>query len=433
MVYEKLYPYQKEIVDRQDKLSSALFMDMGTGKTITSLALYEKSKKPKLLIICLVSKLYDWEDEVKENFSLKPKVLDKGTKKNLTMLDNDCLIVNYESVWRLDQTLLNTIDNEWYIIVDESHKIKNPKSKIGKFMSKLSSRTNSKCVLTGTPQSQGYIDYYMQLMFVDIFEMSLRKFEEEYCVYELVKRQLWNGGEMIMRYYNELKEYRNVRKLDNIIHTNCVFFKRDVEDDLIPQHINVKIKKHKSFDKFKKTKVFNDDIIGDTPMTLRMGLRQLCSGFIRDVPDVSKYKIQWLKDFLESYDKRVVIFYNFNMEMDAIQALCDTLKRPYSFYNGKVKDLTTFLNEDQGVAICNYGSASMGLNELVASSVSIMYSPTEDYILFTQAKKRIDRIGQVEKPLMYYLITEDSIEEAIYNALNNGQDFDDKMFNNYIL
>ena len=52
-----LFDYQQEIVDRErNKKSHALFMDMGTGKTVTSLALFKNSEQPKLLILCIVSK-----------------------------------------------------------------------------------------------------------------------------------------------------------------------------------------------------------------------------------------------------------------------------------------------------------------------------------------------------------------------------------------
>ena len=195
---------------------------------------------------------------------------------------------------------------------------------------------------------------------------------------------------------------------------------------MIPSDIYVTLDKHKSYDKFKKDKVFND-VIGDSLSAFRMGLRQLCSGFIKDIP-IHHNKINWLKDFFENYDKRVVIFYNFNMELNDIKELCTSLNRAYSVYNGEDKDLSNFKKYDNSIAICNYASASLGLNDLVLSNVCIMYSPTEDYINFTQSKKRIDRLGQTQKPLFYYLQTKNTIEMNIYNALKNGKNFDDKLF-----
>lgn len=426
MIYDKLYDYQKKIVDsRIDYESHALFMDMGTGKTITSLALFEQSKLKKILVICIVSKKEDWYNELNTLCNINATILDKGTNKNKELLKNKSngYIVSFESCWRLDKDLLDIIDEDWFIIIDESHKIKNTKSKIGKFVNKLRLKTYAKCILTGTPQNQGYIDYYNQLRFIDVFMMKEVDFKRRYCEYELMS---FNG-----RYVNQLKGYKYTQELDEIINTNCVFFKRDINDDSIPKDIYIDIDKHKSYDLFKKNKVFGD-IIGDSMASHRMGLRQLCSGFIKDIP-VNNNKTNWVKDFLDNYDERVVIFYNFNMELYALEDVCKTLKRPYSIYNGDTKDLTLFKRHNDGVVLCNYASASLGLNDLVLSNVCIMFSPTDDYINFTQSRKRIDRIGQTKKPLFYYLKTKNSIEGAIYNSLKSGKNFDDKMFEKYLL
>ncbi len=425
MIYDKLYDYQKRIVDsRKDYESHALFMDMGTGKTITSLALFEQSKLKKILVVCIVSKREDWYDEIKNNCNIDCIILDKGTTKNKELLKNKAngYIVNFESCWRLDKDLLDLIDEDWFVIIDESHKIKNTKSKIGKFMNKLRTKTYAKCILTGTPQNQGYIDYYNQLRFIDVIMMKEIEFKREFCVYELSSF----GG----RYVNQLVGYRNTQELDRIINENCVFFKRDIDNNMIPTDVYINIDKHKSYDKFRKDKVFHD-VIGDSMSAHRMGLRQMCSGFIKDIPIHNNKKL-WLKDFLDNYDDRVVVFYNFNMELEQIKQVCTELKRPYSIYNGEIKDLSVFEVEGNAVAICNYASASLGLNDLVLSNVCVMYSPTEDYINFTQSRKRIDRLGQTRKPLFYYLQTKNSIETAIYKSLKIGKSFDDKMFEKYL-
>lgn len=419
----KLYDYQQRIVDSEKhKPSHALFMDMGTGKTITSLALFHKSPTSKILVVCLVSKIHDWAQELREHTTLNPVVLNKGTKKNLELLKSaDCIIVNYESLWRLGESLLKQINNEWFIIVDESHKIKNTQSKIGKYMRKLSGRTRHKCILTGTPQAKGYIDYYNQLSFVDILPYSERLFKEQYCIYDL---EVFNGQPI-----KQLVGYKNTEELDRIIHDTCVFFKRE-EDVLAPTHIDVSIEKHKSYNRFLKERVFND-VLADSSGALRMGLRQLCSGFLREY-DVSDNKQTWIRDFLESTEERIVIFYNFNRERDDLIKECVKQGRPYSVYDGATKDLSVFKTEESAVAICNYASASTGLNDLVLARVGVMYSPTDDYILFTQSKKRLDRIGQTRPPLIYYLITEKSVEQAIYKALDAGTNFDQSLFDRYL-
>lgn len=420
----ELYEYQKKIVDNEKKKSTALFMEPGTGKTITSLALFQKSKQPKILVICVLSKLQDWQDDLWKEVSRPSIILNKGTKKNDEIILNEktnALIINFESAWRCKE-LSNWVDKDTYIIIDESHKMKSIKSKIGKFCSKLKTKTDTKCILTGTPQSTGYIDYYNQLNFIDVISVPFKMFSEAYCVYETQK---YNGFP-----FKQLVGYKNTYSLDRIINENCVFFKRDLNNDQIPTEVNVALEKPKKYDAFKKVRIY-EDYAADNVSKLFVTLRKMCSGNI-DIYQVDDQKIKWLEDLCEDLTYRLVIFYNFNFERDAIIGLMQKLKIPYSQYNGDVKDLTNFTKYDNGVAICQYMSASLGLNDFVKANICVMYSPSLSYTDYTQSKKRIDRIGQTKKPLFYNLYCKGTIEEKILQSIKKGITFDERMFETYM-
>lgn len=224
--------------------------------------------------------------------------------------------------------------------------------------------------------------------------------------------------------------YKNTIELDNIINNNCVFFRRDIKNEEIPSEIDIVFKKPMKYDYFKKVRIY-EDYVADSSSKLFVSLRMLCSGNIGTI-EVDKQKIQWLKDMCEDLSTRLVIFYNFNMELDKIVKLMKELEIPYSIYNGEHKDLTKFKTEENGVAICQYMSASLGLNDLVLSNVCILYSPPLNYTDYVQSKKRIDRIGQTKKPLFYNLYCKGTVEEKILNTLKSGLDFDFKMFDKYI-
>ncbi len=86
MIYDLLFPYQRKIVDdAKNKDVAGLFMDTGTGKSYTSLALYEQkivqSKCNKLIIICLNSKLYEWQKDCEHFFPFTKILVMDGTKK----------------------------------------------------------------------------------------------------------------------------------------------------------------------------------------------------------------------------------------------------------------------------------------------------------------------------------------------------------------
>lgn len=421
---KELYDYQQKIVDSQHNPSSSLFMDMGTGKTVTSLALFKKWRRDKLLILCVISKLNDWCEDVKSELGLEAVILNKGSKKNSEIIqttDKKVLIVNYESAWRSPE-LLKWCKNDTYIIVDESHKIKNVKSKIGKFCTKLRGTTEWKCILTGTPQSKGYIDYYNQLLFVDIIGYPYKMFCDNYCVYEL---EQYSGFP-----FKKLTGYKNTDELDKVINENCVFFKRDMNNDQIPEEIDVKFDKPKKYSYFKSIRVY-EDYIADTSSKLFISLRKICSGML-DKYEFDTQKIQWMRDFCDDLNERVVIFYNFNSERDQLIKLFTDLNIPFSQYNGAVKDLTNFKENKNGVVLCQYMSASLGLNDLVISNICIMFSPSTNYTDYIQSKKRIDRIGQTRKPLFYNLYCRNTVEEKILETIKKGQDFDDKMFEEYL-
>lgn len=420
---KQLYKYQQDIVDSQNKPASALFMDMGTGKTVTSLELYKKSMRQKILIICLLSKLQDWQDDLLDQCSVNGIILNKGTKKNKLLLNegNNAYIINFESAWRLPE-LLGWVDDNTYVLIDESHKIKSVKSKIGKFCDKLRTKTKYKCILTGTPQSRGYIDYYNQLKFVDIMNISFKMFNDTYCEYDTQK---FNGFPV-----KQLVGYKNTDGLDKLIKDNCVFFNRNTCKELVPTDIDVKLGKPAKYELFKKVRIYKD-YAADNSSKLFMGLRGMCSGFI-DQYIVHDNKIQWWSDFIEDLNDRVVIYYNFNKERDMIIDVLEKFNIPYSEYNGRKKDLSNFKNHNNGVAVCQYLSASTGLNDLVLSNICVMYSPPLNYTDWVQSKKRIDRIGQTRKPLYYNLYCKGTVEENILEILKKGLDFDTKMFENYI-
>lgn len=374
--------------------------------------------------MCIVSKLQDWQDDVLSECNLPSVILNKGSKKNNEIVkttDSKVLIINFESAWRCTE-LLKWVDKDTYVLVDESHKIKSVTSKIGKFCNKLRLRTKTKCILTGTPQSKGYIDYYNQLLFVDLLNMPYKIFTDTFCVYETKQ---FSGYP-----FKQLIGYKNTRILDRTIKDNCVFFKRDINNDQIPTEVDVKLDKPKMYDKFKKLRIY-EDYVADNSSKMFVSCRKMCSGYI-DEYIVDDQKINWLKDFCEDLTFPLVIFYNFNCERDRIVRLMQDLKIPYSLYNGTSKDLTNFERADNGVAICQYMSASLGLNNLVKSNVCIMYSPPLNYTDYVQSKKRIDRIGQTRKPLFYNLYCKNTVEEKILQTLKTGMDFDLKMFEDYL-
>ena len=444
---KQLYKYQREMVERAGK-STALFWDMGLGKTITSLEIYKKHKLDRLFVISPLSMLDEWKREydsqVGVGTSWHYKEIVKQSKKLgitfeefLVLKDVQCIVLNYEMVWRIQD--YGWVDERTMIICDESHKIKNHGSKVGKYMKFLKVKTPYKICLTGTPQSSGYIDYYNQLYFLDIMDMTYYQFRERYCVYEDVVM----GGVK----FKELVGYRNIDELTEYYLDKCDFLRMERVYDEVVKYNQVKIPVTPAYRRVLEDRVMYFDKEGkvisnrsqinaylrdgesdivmdfkmlDNPGATRFALRSLLD---------SEHKHMWLKDLLESYDKRIVIFYNYIHELESIKRVVEAVRgdlSDLSEYNGQQKDFDNFKRSERGVAVCNYKSGSFGINDLVISNVFVAYSPTDNYLEWEQSKKRIDRDGQKNTPIYYFL--ESGLESRIYGSLKIGQNYDDKVF-----
>ena len=424
MIYDLLYDYQKNIVnDLKDFDSCALFMDVGTGKSITSLALYEQKllqkKCKKLLIICLCAKLNEWKCDCEKWFPFSKTIILDGKKKSKEAFELgnfDIAIINFEKTWRNYDLYLVTKD--YYIIIDESHKIKESTTKVGKFMKELSILTPYKCILTATPMGNGYIDLYNQLYFLGLLDISLTMFKEKYCNEQLV----YFAG---MKPFRKIVSYKNTDYLDSLINKYARYYERKIDDNLVPSEIVVPFELDKHYNKIAKDRVY-EDISLDKVTSKRLGLKALCSGTLMGkalvdpngnldrLYQLNTYKLDWVKSFLEDFKDRVVIFYMYDHQRDQLYDMITKLKRPVARYCADYKE----------------ENSSTGIDWLKQSYVSIFYSLPDSYIDFYQAKGRINRVGQTKKPLYYILVTKgkNSVDEINYNALKNKQDFNDEWF-----
>lgn len=442
MLYDLLYDYQKHIVDDlKDLDQAALFLDVGCGKSITSLALYEQKqlqgKCKKLLIICLCAKLNEWKCDCEKWFPFSKTIILDGKKQSKRDFDNgkfDIAIINFEKTWRNNDLFL--VNKDYYIIVDESHKIKESTTKVGKFMRQLGLLTPYKCILTATPMGNGYIDLYNQLYFLGLLDISLTLFKEKYCNEQLV----YYPG---MKPFKKIIGYKNTEYLDSLINKYARYYERKIDDELVPSEIVIPFKLDKNYNKIAKTRVY-EDISLDKVTSKRLGLKALCSGTIMGkalvdpngdlnrLYQLNTDKLDWIKAFLEDFKDRVVIFYMYDHQRDQIYDMVTKLKRPVARYCADYKEEQIFNDNDNAVIIVQYKSGSTGIDWLKQSYVSIFYSLPDSYTDFYQAKGRTNRVGQTKKPLYYILVAKgsNSVDEINYNALQSKQDFNDDFFAN---
>ena len=418
----KLFDYQEEAIENFDTKPLNL-SDVGTGKSFMSIGSYVKSECTKLLVICLAPKVLDFVEDG-EAFGLNITALNKGTKKNKEMLETaDHIAISFESSWRLTE-LLKWVDKDTFIVIDESHKVGVSKSKVTKFVMQLSKKAKYTYLCTATPVSNGKLEnWYSQLYIANVFRKPKKEFEQLFVI-----KQMRQMGSMR---FMQITGYQNEHLLQQMIDGASVNYKRD--KGYLPQDYVYKTKKPVMYNKLKKNRIYKDDFGNivelDNSSNLFNRLRQVSHGFLEGVlKPVSKEPFERLEAILETHNnERVVIFYNYKAEYLMLRMLLDKLKRPYGVYNGNLKELDNFKNNENGVVLAQYKSASTGINDFVISNVTIFNSMPLSSTEYLQAKGRTDRHGQEKTPLYYHIVPDTPIEKKIFDTVTNGKDFTNEM------
>lgn len=446
-----LYDYQDkaagDIVNRMHDLEikgAYLGFETGTGKTVTSLSVAERLKKlghiDGVIVICPVSKVDDWKRDITDELP--------GMKH---------YVVSFQSSWRdkAVKAIQDMItDDHVLLIVDEGHKMKTYDSKQSKFIQKLATEVSvpHTLVLSATPQNKKYIDLYPQYKVLGsrVFNLPAKDFKKTYCV-EAANYNLVYAGKARFP-FNEIVGYKQVDVMEDEI-TKYTYYKKYESEYDRPIEITQSFKMTSDMKYFRDKKVWPrmdedalkrkleagditdmdmDFVIANRPTLYRIYMRESCSGFIRDKFLKDNPKAQWLDDFLDGNEGRIVVFTNFVNETQIVKDICEKNKRHWTIYDGSTKDLTNWKEYDDCVAIVNIQAGSAGLNDFVTTNIAIYFSPPESYIDFTQSKGRLDRIGQSKQPVFYYLQIAGSVEPQIYKNLAEGRDFDLRLFEKWI-
>ena len=362
------------------------------------------------LVICQKSKINDWIEHFYKYYHCHCYNLTKENelKGFLYARYDDCMyigVINYELAFR--RTELADL-SDFTLMLDESSLIQNETAKRSKFILKKLSPKNI-ILLSGTPTSGKYERLWSQMNLLG-WNISKKMYYAQY-----VDMQISDDG------YPIIKGYKNVDRLKRKMREyGCVFMKSDEVLDLPQQNfIDINVDVSKEYKKFMKSGIirFDDvELVGDTTLTKLLYARQLCGQYSKD-------KLKAFKDLIDSTEDRLIVFYNFNDELEKMKQLCED--RPVSIVNGSVKDLFAYENCDNSITFIQYQAGAKGLNLQKANKI-VYFTPTlnaEDYM---QSLKRIHRIGQ-DKPCFYYRL-KSGVEHHIYDVLQKRENFTNDLF-----
>lgn len=441
-------PHQQKVLDlTEDKNRVAYYLDMGLGKTFVGAEKTYLLNNDVNLVICQKSKIDDWIEHFNTYypdyavFDLTKKVQAVRFRRMIEtdkFYDYDVQIIgviNYDLTFR--RPYIAHI-RDFTLTLDESSLISNEKAKRSKFILKLT--PESVVLLSGTPTAGKYERLWSQCQLLG-WNISKKAFyssyvETEWVEYGGFKREVVTGYKNVEHLKKKLAEY------------GCVFMKTEDAGIVLPEQVeqNIFVKPTKEYRYFMKNSYllldtvnlvqFKDssdfygkdvtpriELVGDNSLTKMLYARQLCGQY-------HKEKLEAFKDLLQSTEDRLIVFYNFNEELDRLRKICKGLDRETSYVNGDGKSLDAYNNVSNSVTFIQYQAGAMGGNFQKANKIIYYTLPLGkgSCDLWEQSKKRIHRIGQKSTCFYYYLLVKGSIEEKNFKALRQGKELTDELF-----
>lgn len=441
----ELFKHQQEALEQTKDLNRvAYYLDMGLGKTFVGAEKMKELGNKVNLIVCQKSKIQDWIGHFWNEYSIA--AYDLTNKKDFSdfmFYSNRSEggfmvgVINYELAWRRKQLLQL---QDFTLMLDESSLIQNQGAKQSKFILQLN--PDNVILLSGTPTAGKYENLWSQIHLLG-WNISEDVYNRQYVNWTKI-----DMGGFTHKIVDKENPYKNVDRLKSKLREHGAVFMKTEECFDLPEQTFIKqtVPTSKEYWKFMKDciitidtlnlKEFHDDsdfygtdvtprieLVGDTTLTKRLYARQLCGQY-------SEFKLQAFKELVQSTQDRLIVFYNFNAELELLKRIAASLDRPISEVNGQTKDLTAYEQEDNSITFIQYQAGAMGLNLQKANKI-IYFTLTDKSELFEQSKKRIHRIGQ-EQPCFYYiLMCKGSVEEVILQTLEMRKDFTDELFNEY--
>jgi len=447
----KITPYNHQVTAHEfalDKFEefgcAALLMDMGLGKSVTSIAvigsLLLNSKIERALVICPTSIISVWQKEFNKfadyNFNIEV-IVEKNMLKRKTKLKTLSLkkglkvaVINYEATWRMEKELKDF--NPEIIICDESQKIKNHNAIQSKAIYRLGKGANYRMILTGTPVQNSPMDVFSQWRFLNdkIFGLSFYAFRNRYAVmggyynHQIIRYK--NLDELIEKAYQVA--YR-VTKEEALDLPEQIFLTRYCELEPTARSIYNKVQKE-SF-----AELLEGEITATNILTKLLRLSQIAGGHVKDdegrMQVISKSRLNELKDIMEdviiSNKRKLVVFARFIPEIESIIELAEEMGIQYSYITGsiKIEDRGQMCDEFQNndnvkLFIAQIQTAGLGIT-LTAADTAVFYSLDFNYANYSQAIARIHRIGQKNTCTYINLISTDTVDEKIIKALENKE------------
>jgi len=430
-----LRDYQRaELVRCKDWDRLPVFWRMRLGKTLFTIRWLERKKRvARVLIAAPLSILEAWQEELEEEGYGVVLALGSAKQKETALLEGWALgfkyfLTNKEGLTvrrrrgELRKRAMGSGVTEFpwdAVILDESPWIKNPGAAVTKVVCKSFEAVPVKAILTGLPCPESPLDYFEQYRFLHgqfLGCSTFWKFREKYF-----KRAGFDWyprpGTLSAIKQEVIKTSTRVTLKSIGVKIERVYEKRKVQ--LPPSLQKVYAEAERSF------------VLGakSTKWTVvkRSWLQQIAGGGYGLAPEFhSDHKLRELVNLLqgELKEEQVVVFFRFNSELRAAARALSAKKISNLSITGavsreeRIRLRKKFQAGDTRIALLQPRCVRYGL-KFSAADTAIYYSNWEEYELRGQSQERILEIGKSSCLLYLDVITENTIDEDIYDALRS--------------
>lgn len=265
-------------------------------------------------------------------------------------------------------------------------------------------KANRWIMLSATP-GDTWMDY-IPVFVANGFYKNRTAFIREHVVYDSFHSR-----------YPKIKMYLNERKLNWF--RNQILVDMDYQRETVRHHhwIKAEYDPHLYFRVWKQRwNVYEDrpiENISELFMCLRKAVNDCRS------------RIDILTEIFKMHNK-VIIFYNFDYELETLREYCCDNDIPYSEWNGHKHQMIP--ETDSWVYLVQYTAGAEGWNCIETDTV-IFWSLNYSYKILEQACGRIDRLNTPYTDLFYYhLYSSSPIDSGIKKAISNKETFNERAF-----
>lgn len=446
------YKYQQEGINFGLNKNRWLLLDApGLGKSLQMIYLAQELKRLRnikhCLIICGINTLkFNWKKEIRTHSDLSCRILGERTTKKGTIkigsvqdrvndlknpIDEFFVITNIETLRNNDiiKELKSGKVNKFDMIVfDELHTAKSPTSQQGKNLLKLSA--DYQVGLTGTLLTNSPLDAYVPLKWLGVDNSTYTNFKFYYCNYAGKFNQILTG-------------YKNLEVLKDEINKCSLRRTKDLLDlppkTIINETLDMDTAQEKFYNGLVSANVEELKKVDKVDLKIEMAIAMItrfrqataCPSILtsEEIPSAKMLRAKDLTDQIVAGGDKVVIFSVYKETLNRMRealAEYDPLVCTGDVADTDISNnIEVFQNDDEHkVLLATTSKLGTGVT-LTKASYMIFIDTPYTAAQCQQCEDRIHRIGSKDPVFIYYLWTNNTIDERVRELVEDKEAMSD--------